>query len=194
ATAWKQLEDAGADLNRITVLPATLKDGDPMNILEHLDELREMIRKYAVRFVVIDGQNSVVGAPCIATDMLARHNITNKLHQLAQRENICLLGIRNEDRDGRAYGPASMGDRGRCVLRSVELKAYRGDRYFMLLFNKVSDAAPSTHPPIPYSVEDLGGSSRRIIWRKARPQGDDDGGASSDDGNQEGAETQEDGG
>src|SRR5262249_13100371 len=72
ATAWKQLEDAGADLNRITVLPATLKDGDPMNILEHLDELREMIRKYAVRFVVIDGQNSVVGAPCIATDMLAR--------------------------------------------------------------------------------------------------------------------------
>ncbi len=104
ATAWASLELAGADMNRISILPATLKDGDPMNILDHLDELRQKIRKHGTRLVVIDGQNSVVGAPNISTDMLARHNITNKLHQFAQKENVCLVGIRNEDIDGRAYG------------------------------------------------------------------------------------------
>jgi hypothetical protein len=170
--AWEALELAGADTQYITVLPATLKDGDPMNILEHLDELRQTVRQYGVRLVVIDGQNSVVGAPCIATDMLARHNVTNKLHQFAQQEKVCLVGIRNEDQDGRALGPQSMSDLGRAILRSVELKPDGDDRYFELRFERISDRAPSTHPPIPYSVEDLGGSSRRILWGKVSPVAD----------------------
>src|SRR5262249_24198304 len=148
-----------------------LKDGDPMNLLEHLEELGQKIREHGTRLVIIDGQNSVVGAPNISTDMLARHNVTNKLHQFAQRENVALVGIRNEDAEGRALGPQSMSDLGRCILRSVELSNLSGDgrRYFQLVFERVSDAAPGKHPPIPYSVEDLGGPSRRIVWGKRMP-------------------------
>jgi hypothetical protein len=141
-----------------------------LNILENLDELRQKIREHGVRLVVIDGQNSVVGAPNISTDMLARHNVTNKLHQFAQAEDICLVGIRNEDREGRAYGPASMSDLGRAILRATELEPLAGERYFQLTFERISDAAPKTHPPIPYSVQDLGGPSRRILWGKVRPK------------------------
>jgi hypothetical protein len=170
AAAWAGLEEAGADLGRVSILTAVLRDGDPMNILEHLEELRQAVREHGTRLVVIDGQNSVVGAPCIATDMLARHNITNPLHQFAQQENVCLLGVRNEDRDGRAYGPASMNDLGRCILRAVELEPKGGKRYFELVFERVSDAAPKTHPILPYSVADLGGSARCILWGQKRPE------------------------
>jgi hypothetical protein len=166
---WADFEQFQANCGLISVLPAVLVDDHPMNILEHLEELRQAIRQYGARLVVIDGQNSVVGAPCIATDMLARTNVTNKLHYFAQKENICLVGIRNEDGEGRAYGPASMKDQSRCVLRSEELEPLGGCRYFRLTFLKVSDSAPSTHPPIPYSVEDLGGPARKILWGKARP-------------------------
>ena len=110
AAVLASLSKAGADMSRVLLLPATLTDGDPLNVMDHLEELRLKIREYGVRLVVIDGQNSVVGAPNICTDMLARHNITNKLHRFAQQENVCLLGIRNEDNEGRAYGPASFGD------------------------------------------------------------------------------------
>jgi hypothetical protein len=169
-TAWAHFERLKADPSHITVHSAVLKDGEMLNVLEHLNELRQKIREHGTRLVIIDGQNSVVGAPCIATDMLARHNITNKLHQFAQKEDICLLGVRNEDPDGRAYGPASMGDLSRCILRTKELKPMRGKRYFVLTFERISDAAPGTHPPLPYSVEDLGGSSRRILWGVVRPE------------------------
>jgi len=169
-TAWAGLDLAGADRNLVTVLPATLLDGDPMNILEHLDELRQAVRQFGARLVVVDGQNSVVGAPNISTDMLARHNVTNKLHQFAQHERLCLLGVRNEHAEGRAYGPASMSDLGRCILRAEEEeKGNDGERYFRLVFERISDAAPETHPPLPYGVENLGGPARRILWGKCRP-------------------------
>jgi hypothetical protein len=158
------LEYAGADKDRLIIHGTTMKDGEFLNILEHLHELRQVVRQYGVRLVVIDGQNSVVGAPCIATDMLARHNITNKLHQFAQQENICLLGIRNEDAEGRAYGPASMSDLSRCILRAEEIGKKDGQRYFKLVFERISDAAPSTHPDLYYSVKDLGGQNRKILW------------------------------
>jgi hypothetical protein len=169
-TAIKGLKLAGADMDRVILLPAVLKDGDMMNVLEHLEEIRQKVREYGVRLVIIDGQNSVVGAPCIATDILGRHNVTNKLHQFAQKENICLVGIRNEDMDGRAYGPASMNDLSRCIIRSVQVGSVGHDRYFELRFERISDSAPETHPPIPYSVENLGGSSRRILWGKLMPE------------------------
>jgi hypothetical protein len=170
AKAWTELDRAGAVRKRVSVLPALTRDGEMLNVLECLAELEQAIKEHGTRWVVIDGQNSVVGAPCIATDMLARHNVTNKLHYFAQRLNLCLLGVRNEDAEGRAYGPASMGDQGRCVMRAEELKLGKdGQRYFKLLFKKVSDAARETHPPIPYGVENLGGSARRISWGKARP-------------------------
>jgi hypothetical protein len=170
--AWTELDRAGADGGKVSVLPALTRDGDTLNVLDCLGELEQAIKEHSTRLVVIDGQNSVVGAPCIATDMLARHNVTNKLHYFAQRLNIALIGLRNEDQEGRAYGPASMGDQGRCVMRAEEdeTPAKDGQRYFRLIFKKVSDAAPETHPPIPYSVENLGGSSRRILWGKSRPR------------------------
>jgi hypothetical protein len=169
-TAWAALEHAGADFDRLIVLPGVLKSGEPMNVLEDLEELRQKVREFGVRFVVIDGQNSVVGAPCIATDILARHSLTNPLHQFAQQENLCLLGVRNEDPTGRAYGPASMNDLGRCILRAVELDPKGGERYFELRFERISDAPPKTHPTLPYSVADHGGPARGILWGKVRPR------------------------
>jgi hypothetical protein len=176
ANAWTKLEQAGADAEKVMVLPATTKDGGPMNILEHFEELRQRVREKGVRLVVLDGQNSVVGAPNISTDMLARNNVTGPLHRFAQRENICLLGIRNEDQDGRAYGPASMGDIARCILRVEERKSLGKDRYFLLKFAKVTDAPRHTHPDIPYCVPALDsappGSPPRIRWGKGRPTDD----------------------
>jgi hypothetical protein len=82
--AWAELLRFGANKDLISVLPAVLKDGEQLNVLDQLPHLRQIVRQYGTKLVVIDGQNSVVGAPCIATDMLARVNITNKLHQFAQ--------------------------------------------------------------------------------------------------------------
>jgi hypothetical protein len=169
-TVWADLERLGAGLNKVTVMKATLRDGDPMNVLEHQAELERLIKEHGTRLVIIDGQNSVVGAPNISTDMLARHNVTNKLHRFAQKLKICLIGIRNEDADGRAYGPASMGDLGRCMLRAVELEPKGEPPYYQLVFVKVSDTARKNYPPIPYSVQDLGGPARKILWGKVRPQ------------------------
>src|SRR5262249_11888376 len=122
------------------------------------------------RLVVIDGQNSVVGSPNISTDILARRNITNKLHQFAQKEGLCLIGVRNEDPDGRALGPQSMGDVGRGVMRSLKVGEYRGQEYFKLDSVRPRDAARKRYPPMPYSVEDLGGNARRILWGKVPPE------------------------
>lgn len=156
------------NFDRWHTIPATLRDGDPMNILDHLCEIEQASRQYGIRLVFIDGQNSVVGAPDISTDMKGRANVTNKLHQFAQRNNICLIGIRNEDSDGRALGSQSMADISRCVMRCVEVDVGKDNQYYQLIFVKVSDSAPKTHPPIDYSVEDLGGSSRRILWGKSK--------------------------
>jgi hypothetical protein len=162
-------EWAGGDFKYWHCMPAKTRDGDPLNVLDHIKEIEQTVREYDIRFVIIDGQNSVVGAPCIATDMLARNNVTNKLHQFAQRLNICLMGIRNEDAEGRALGPQSFGDIGRCVLRAVDLGPAAGLPYGRLEFVKVSDTARSNYPPIPYSVKDHGGSHREILWGKYKP-------------------------
>jgi hypothetical protein len=144
-------------------MEARTKDDNPLNILDNLPEIEQTIREYGIRLVIIDGQNSMVGAPCIVTDMLARHNVTTKLHQFAQKLNVCLLGIRNEDAEGRALGPQSMADRARCVLRAVDKNPGKDPPYGRLEFVKVSDAARKFYPPIPFEVEDLGGSSRKIL-------------------------------
>jgi hypothetical protein len=161
----------GGDTLKVSVLETTLKGGDYMNMLDHLDELEQAIKQYGVRLVVVDGQNSLVGGPNIATDMLARHNVTNKLHRFAQRLNICLLGIRNEDPTGRALGPQSMGDIARCVMKTIPEKSV-GDcyRYFRLTCPKVSDSAPCTHTPIPYAVEDRAGKAPTILWGRRPPE------------------------
>jgi len=164
-------ETAGGDFDRWHTMPATIRSGDMLNVLEHLEEIEQVIREHDIRLVIIDGQNSVVGAPDIGTDMKGRANVTNKLHQFAQRLNVCLVGIRNEDSEGRALGSQSMGDISRCVLRAEELKQIEGQRYLRLTFVKVSDTAPKNYPPIPYAVEDLGGNLRRISWGKEAPKG-----------------------
>jgi hypothetical protein len=160
-TAWTHFDKLGANIPLISVLPAILNDGDMMNVLEHRDELAQLIRERGSRWVVIDGQNSVLGTPPIMTDMLARNNVTNPLHQFAQRHNICLTGIRNEDDEGRALGPQSMGDLARCILKSVKLGEVGDMTYFELQFVKVNDAPPN--PPIPYAVRR---PIREILWGK----------------------------
>ncbi len=163
-------EWAGGDFEKWHAMPAQVRDGDPLNVLEHLGEITEVIRQHNIRLVIIDGQNSVVGAPNISTDMLARCNVTNKLHQFAQKQNVCLLGIRNEDAEGRALGPQSMGDIGRCVLRAEETEPKGNPPYCKLIFVKVSDTARINYPTISYSVKDLGGSRRKILWGESRPK------------------------
>jgi len=160
-------ERAGGDFDRWTSMPATGRDGDPLNILEHLKEVEEVIREKSIRLVIIDGQNSVVGAPDISTDMKARNGVSNKLHQFAQRLNVCLIGIRNEDAEGRALGAQSMGDIARCVLRAVEIEPRTTTPYCMLKFVKVSDTARENYPDIPFSVQNNGGNNRCILWGKS---------------------------
>ena len=125
ATVWTDLERNKANTKLVTVLPAILKDGDPMNILEHLGELRLMIRELGTRFVIIDGQNSVVGAPCIANGHagLLQQRHQQAVPQFAQQENLCPLG--NPQRGQGTVEPTgqqSMSDLGRCVMRTVVLK------------------------------------------------------------------------
>jgi hypothetical protein len=162
-------ERAGGDFDYWHGMPAQTGEGEDLNVLEHLAEMEQIIREFGIRLVIIDGQNSVVGAPCIATDMLARSNITNKLHYFAQKLNICLIGIRNEDADGRALGPQSFADIGRCVMRAVEEDRGSDPPYCKLEFVKVSDTARKNYRPIPYSIADHGGNRREVIWGKCKP-------------------------
>ena len=53
-------EWSGGDFERWIGMPAIVKSGDPLNILEHLPEIEQTIRQYGVRLIIVDGQNSVV--------------------------------------------------------------------------------------------------------------------------------------
>lgn len=154
-----------------TTIGASMEDGQQLNVLDSLEEIESAVRQFGTRMVVIDGQNSVLGGSDIGTDMRGRVNVTNKLHQFAQRLNIAVMGIRNEDQQGRAYGPASMRDLARCVLRVDKVPAGKQQaEHFLLRFVKVSDAAPSTHPPIPFTMKDLGGNKRSPQWQSKAPR------------------------
>jgi hypothetical protein len=168
-------ERAGGDFDKWHCLGAQTRDGAGLNILEHLREIEECVREYGIRFVVIDGQNSVVGTPHIQTDMLARNHVSGPLHRFAQKLNVALLGIRNEDNTGRALGPQSMGDIARCVWRAWETEPKSTPPYCYLNFVKVSDTARANYPAIPYSVQDLSAqtgdkSALKILWGEKRPQ------------------------
>jgi hypothetical protein len=167
---------AGGNFDFWHCLPAVTRKGECLNLLDSLGEMEAVVRRYGIRLVVIDGQNSVVGAPNIFTDMAARTNVTNKLHQFAQRLNLCLMGLRNEDAEGRALGPQSFGDIGRCVWRSVEKKSRKhhpdpgATPLCWLRFVKVSDTARAHYPPIAYTVRDRGGSHREILWGESHEE------------------------
>jgi hypothetical protein len=160
----------GGDGSKWHRMPASLPDGEWLNILESLDKIEEIIRRYGIRLVIVDGQNSVIGATDYSTDGRARNNVTNKLMGLAQRSNICVVGIRNEDKDGRPMGPQGLADHGRGIVRAVPAGEAKGKRYFQLVFKKVSDVNPQLYPPIPYGVIDCGGNLRRIDWGKEKPK------------------------
>jgi hypothetical protein len=162
-------EQYGGDFEHWHLLLPETVDGEFLNILEHLKEIEQTIRQFGIRFVILDGQNSLVGAPNISTDMLARHNITNKLHRFAQRLNVCLLGVRNDDATGRALGPQSMSDIGRSILRAEELEPLGGHRYCVLKFERVSEVAKCLYPDIPFAVENSPDSSPVVFWGKPRP-------------------------
>ena len=161
----------GGKLDLLTILATGQQTDAQLNVLDNLQELESKIKETRCRLVIIDGQNSVVGAPDIGTDMKGRHNVSNKLHSFAQRLNIALVGIRNEDSTGRALGSQSMGDIARVVMRVEEIpvKKEGKPRKFKLEFVKVSDTAKANYPPIHYMVQDLGGADRKILWGKGAP-------------------------
>jgi hypothetical protein len=161
-------EWAGGDFDKWHGMPGALDNYQSLNVLASLPELEEVVREFDIRLVILDGQNSVVGAPNISTDMGARSNLTNPLHHFAQRLNLCLVGIHNEDAEGRPMGPQSCSDIGRCKVRAVE--DARTPPYLRLVFEKVQDRSRELYPDIPYSVEDRGGSHRRILWGKEKPK------------------------
>jgi hypothetical protein len=171
--AWERLRTAGADLDNVTIHAAVTRAGAPFNVLDHLAELEEKIRRHGTRLVVIDGQNSCVGTPYIGTDMQARANVTNPLHQFAQKLNLALVGLRNDDEHGRPLGPQSMADLGRCIWKAERLTP-KGQYppYFRLIFVRISDAAERLHPPIPFSVDEGVGPARGILWGKVPPAED----------------------
>jgi hypothetical protein len=170
-TVDRKFKWAGGDTSKWFTMPAHIEGDEPLNVIEQLPAIQRLIRRHSIRLVILDGQNSLVGAPNIKTDMLARSNVTNPLHQFSQRENICMIGIRNEDLNDRALGPQSMGDIGRCVMRAVELEPHFDPPYCELIFVKVSDTARKNYPPIPYSVNDHGGSHSEILWGEKPEQG-----------------------
>jgi hypothetical protein len=164
-TIEKKFEWAEGDFDKWHCQPALIQGEEYLNILDHLPELRETIREYGIRLVIIDGQNSVVGTPNISTDMLARCNVTNKLHQFAQQQNICLWGLRNEDTTGRALGPQSMADMGRCIMRAVRVK--KNPFYGQLEFIRISKTAPLNYPDLPYGVKNHDGFHSEILWGRS---------------------------
>ena len=57
-----------------------------------------------------------------------------------------------------------MGDMAPVVMRTTVSDGPNGELKRKLEFVKVSDAAPDKYKPIQFSVKDLGGSDRTIIW------------------------------
>jgi hypothetical protein len=176
STVEDRFQHAGGDFDKWHAWEAHIRSGEPLNILEHLSELEATIRQLGIRLVIIDGQNSVVGQPNISTDMLARTNVTNKLHQFAQRLNICLLCLRNEDKEKRAMGPQSMGDMARCIWRTQEHhRAFDeppdGFRYFALEFPRITLVAAAKSRPIQFAVADNASANApvEILWGKSKP-------------------------
>lgn len=53
---------AEGDADKWHPLGATVGEGEQLNILDHLPEIREEVRKFGIRLVILDGQNSLVGA------------------------------------------------------------------------------------------------------------------------------------
>lgn len=163
--------------NWIFMAPVTKSDKYGLNILQHLQEIEELVEEHKIRLVIIDGQNSVVGAPNISTDMKARNAVTNRMHRLAERMKVCLIGMRNEDDEGRALGPASMSHLARCVMHSVKLKkeSSKAKQYCQLIFEKVSDRDPALYSkPIGYTVKSGKLSHRTVDWFKRPPKTKDE--------------------
>jgi hypothetical protein len=151
----ESFERAGGNFDYWHNLSCFTRDNVYLNVLDFLEEIEGMIRRFGIRLVIIDGQNSVVGAPNISTDMTARNNVTNKLHHFAMQTHICLLGLRNEDDNRRALGPQSMSDIARCIMRTEELSVSIQDevRTFNLEWVRVSEVAASHYDSIRYSVD-----------------------------------------
>lgn len=165
----------GGDLTRLHVYDIASGDGEPIDILERLEEMEAAINERGCKLVILDALNSFVGGD-ISTDSKARRTLSGRLQSLARRTGACIVGIRNWGRmDGgtssqKSLGATSLSDVGRVVMNTQELEQFEsGARRFQLEFEKVTDAPKP--PSIPYEVENLSTGSddshhRRIIWRK----------------------------
>lgn len=149
----------GGDLTRLHVHDIAT-GGDPIDILDCLEEMEAEIKDKQARLVILDALNSFVGGD-ISTDSKARRSLSGQLQSLARRTGACIIGIRNWGRmdvgtaSQRALGAASLSDVARCVMNTRELAPFEkgGPRRFQLEFEKVSDAPKPL--PIPFAVTNL---------------------------------------
>jgi hypothetical protein len=136
----------GGDLSRLVVHDIA-SGPEPVDVLEHLEEIENEINARGVRLVVLDALNSFVGGD-ISTDSKARRTLSGRLMALARRTGACIIGIRNWGRietgsgSQRALGAVSLSDVARCVMNTREFLPPEADglRRFELEFEKVSDA------------------------------------------------------
>jgi hypothetical protein len=149
--------------------------GEPIDVLDCLEEIEAEINARQARLVVLDALNSFVGGD-ISSDAKARRTLSGRLQALARRTGACVIGIRNWGRadagtaSQKALGATSLSDVARCVMNTLELPPVEkgGPRRFALEFEKVSDAPKPE--PIAYDVLDRSTGAadshlRKILWQ-----------------------------
>lgn len=167
----------GGDLTRLWVHDIASTD-DPVDVLENIPGFEQQIRELGIRVIIIDALNSFITGE-INTDSKARRNVSGPLAAIARRTGCCIIGIRNwnnmsgVDAAHRALGATSLSDVSRCAMNTKCLEPLEkgGPKRFRLEWERVSDANPNDHQPLPYAMKDLSTGDadshhRVIVWGK----------------------------
>ena len=104
-TVRPRLEAAGADLDRVYFVKATLPDGweDTLTLPDDIEGLREAITKCDAKLITVDPVIAFLGDK---VDAYSNHQIRRAmrpLHVLAQETGVAVLGISHPSR-GRGHG------------------------------------------------------------------------------------------
>lgn len=173
------VEVQGGDITRLYTHSHVNDDGDVLDLIEALEDLKEEVQARSIKLIIVDNGNSFLGDHDAGTDAKARRNVSGKLHAFAQKNDVCLLMLRNWPKSetnapkaNRGMGPSSMQHIGRATMY-IEKTSRPGESLAgELYFSKVSDAPEPE--PIPFTVENLGGHKRRVIFGKVATKGGKD--------------------
>ena len=157
----------GGDDSRLHILDIATVAEIP-DIARDSTAFERWIRECNARLVIVDAVNCFLSSPA-TTDSQARRNVMGPLTQVASRTRSLIIGVRNVDADGRAYGPASMRDMARVDLRTLKPNEGEESDYCSLFFRKISDGVDSfslKYRPVNHG-DRLGADSykRTIEWR-----------------------------